>query len=81
MGYKPGEGLGRSGEGITAPISEDIHKGRRGLGYILDGLEKEDVHWELEEVRKYYCWCMHSVHMYMYMYVHVGETLVIPIRL
>ena len=50
MGYKPGLGLGVSGTGITAPIKESLHKGLRGLGYNLEGLEKEDVQWELEEV-------------------------------
>ena len=50
MGYKPGMGLGASGTGITAPIEESVHKGRRGLGYDLEGLEKNDVQWELEEV-------------------------------
>ena len=50
MGYKPGLGLGVSGTGITAPIQVLLHKGRRGLGYNLEGLEKQDVKWELEEV-------------------------------
>ena len=50
MGYKPGMGLGASGAGITAPIEESVHKGRRGLGYDLEGLEKKNVQWELEEV-------------------------------
>lgn len=50
MGYQPGKGLGKSGMGIAEPIEESIHKGRRGLGYILEGLEKEEVQWELEEV-------------------------------
>ena len=50
MGYKPGLGLGVSGTSITKPIQESLHKGLRGLGYNLEGLEKEDVQWELEEV-------------------------------
>ena len=50
MGYKPGMGLGRDNEGIAEPLEESTHKGRRGLGYDLDGLEQEDVQWELEEV-------------------------------
>ena len=50
MGYKPGQGLGKEGSGITAPIMESLQKGRRGLGYNLEGLEKEDVQWEEEEV-------------------------------
>ena len=50
MGYMPGRGLGKLGTGIAQPIEESMHKGRRGLGYLLDGLEREDVKWELEEV-------------------------------
>ncbi len=50
MGYKPGMGLGLHSTGITAPLEESMQQGRRGLGYDLDGLEKEDVQWELEEV-------------------------------
>ena len=51
MGYIPGKGIGKDGTGIAEPISESANKGRRGLGYILEGLEKEDVKWEFEEVR------------------------------
>ena len=50
MGYRSGEGLGKTQQGITAPITESLHKGRRGLGYNLEGLEREDVKWEEEEV-------------------------------
>lgn len=50
MGYQSGEGLGKTQQGITVPIAESLHKGRRGLGYKLEGLEREDVRWEQEEV-------------------------------
>jgi hypothetical protein len=50
MGYKPGQALGRSGVGITEPISESAQLGRRGLGFTAGGLEREDVKWEEEEV-------------------------------
>ena len=50
MGYTPGEGLGKAQTGITKPVEESAHKGRRGLGYLLEGLEKEQVLWEEEEV-------------------------------
>lgn len=50
MGYVPGKGIGKHGTGIAEPINESVHKGRRGLGFFLDGLEKEDVEWELEKV-------------------------------
>ena len=59
MGYVPGKGLGKDGTGIAEPISESMHKGRRGLGFILDGLEKEEVEWELEEVCFGSCFVLH----------------------
>ena len=52
MGYKPGEGLGKTGSGMSTPVMESLQKGRRGLGYMLEGLEREDVNWETEEVSK-----------------------------
>ena len=53
MGYQKGKGLGKLGTGITQPVEESVQKGRRGLGYMLEGLEKEEVQWEEEEVRLY----------------------------
>ncbi|XP_064386722.1 cap-specific mRNA (nucleoside-2'-O-)-methyltransferase 1-like isoform X3 [Halichondria panicea] len=50
MGYKPGAGLGKEGGGITQPIEDSAHKGRRGFGFSLIGLEKEGVDWEPEEL-------------------------------
>ena len=50
MGYIPGKGIGKDGTGIAEPISESTHKGRLGLGFILQGLETEDVKWEEEKV-------------------------------
>ena len=32
MGHQDGKGLGRYGQGITAPINESNQKGRSGLG-------------------------------------------------
>ena len=68
MGYKPGFGLGKTHTGITAPIEESLQKGRRGLGLSLDGLEKEDVKWEQEEV-----WLLifNTILIYTHLYVHV----------
>lgn len=50
MGYKPGEGLGKDNIGTVEPVTESLHKGRRGLGFFLDSLENKDVKWEEEEV-------------------------------
>ena len=50
MGYKAGKGLGREDDGITKPIEDSSHKGRRGLGFSLEGLEKDEVDWKPEEV-------------------------------
>ena len=47
MGYKPGQGLGRDSSGIIAPVKESL---QTGLGFNRDGLEKEDIKWEEEEV-------------------------------
>lgn len=50
MGYTPGEGIGKHGTGIAEPISEPSNKGRHGLGFLIEGLEAEDVKWETEKV-------------------------------
>ena len=52
MGYVPGKGLGKTESGISEPIQQSMHKGRRGLGHMIAKLKQEDVQWELEEVRK-----------------------------
>ena len=51
MGHRPGEGLGRTGEGIVEPIKESVQRGRVGLG--AEGVKEllaEEVKWEEEEV-------------------------------
>ena len=52
MGYVPGKGLGKTESGISEPIQQSMHKGRRGLGHMIAKLKQEDVQWELEEVRE-----------------------------
>ena len=54
MGYIPGKGIGKNETGIAEPISESANKGRLGLGYLLEGLESEDVTWKYEEVQLVY---------------------------
>ena len=45
MGYVPGKGTSKS-------IQQSMHKGTRGLGHMIAKLQREDVQWELEEVRE-----------------------------
>merc|ERR1719414_2255805 len=43
MGYQSGKGLGKRGQGIVEPVVASNRRGRRGLGYILKGLEDKKV--------------------------------------
>ena len=51
MGYKPGTGLGHTGEGIVEPIKASVVRSKVGLGTEgVNELEPEEVEWEEEEV-------------------------------
>lgn len=43
MGFKPDQGLGKTGQGRIEPIEASEQKGRRGLGLRLDGLDAAAV--------------------------------------
>ncbi|XP_048340352.1 G patch domain-containing protein 11 [Sphaerodactylus townsendi] len=50
MGYKSGQPLGKSGEGITEPIPLNMNKGRSGLGH--EELRKRKAEENLENYRR-----------------------------
>lgn len=49
MGHEDGKGLGRYGQGITAPINESNQKGRQGLGHEAKGqFDKKVDTWDFD---------------------------------
>ncbi|KAB7505155.1 Cap-specific mRNA (nucleoside-2'-O-)-methyltransferase 1 [Armadillidium nasatum] len=46
MGYEKGKGLGKFKQGIVAPILASNQRGRRGLGFIIEGLEPKNLKWD-----------------------------------
>ena len=45
MGYQVGEGLGKFGQGRSNIVEASKQRGRRGLGFEIEGLEADDVEW------------------------------------
>lgn len=45
MGFKGESGLGKLGQGRLEPVEASTHKGRRGLGLRLDGLDMSAENW------------------------------------
>ncbi|NP_001123814.1 cap-specific mRNA (nucleoside-2'-O-)-methyltransferase 1 [Xenopus tropicalis] len=49
MGFREGEGLGKFGQGRKEIVETSKQKGRRGLGMVLKGFEKElNINWRTE---------------------------------
>ena len=49
MGFEPGRGLGRYGQGRQDIIEASQQRGRRGLGFRVEGFDDKDFTWEEEE--------------------------------
>ena len=45
MGFQVGEGLGKFGQGRSNIVEASKQRGRRGLGFSIEGLEADDVEW------------------------------------
>ena len=45
MGFQIGEGLGKFGQGRSNIVEASKQRGRRGLGFEIEGLEADDVEW------------------------------------
>lgn len=49
MGFKEEGGLGRYGQGRSDIIETSQQRGRRGLGFRVEGFDDKDFSWEEEE--------------------------------
>ena len=50
MGFKQGTGLGRYGQGRADIVEASQQRGRRGLGFRVEGFDDKDFTWDEEEV-------------------------------
>lgn len=49
MGFEQGRGLGRHGQGRADIIEASQQRGRRGLGFKVEGFDDKDFTWEEED--------------------------------
>ena len=49
MGFQQGGGLGRYGQGRSDIIEASQQRGRRGLGFRVEGFDDKDFTWDEEE--------------------------------
>ena len=49
MGFEQGRGLGRFGQGRADIIETSQQRGRRGLGFRVDGFDDKNFTWEEED--------------------------------
>lgn len=57
MGFEQGRGLGRHGQGRADIIEASQQRGRRGLGFKVDGFDDKDFTWEEEDEVRMPCHC------------------------
>ncbi|XP_031559372.1 cap-specific mRNA (nucleoside-2'-O-)-methyltransferase 1-like [Actinia tenebrosa] len=50
MGYKAGEGLGKRGQGMSDILDTTMRRGRRGLGFEIEGFDEVKTPWIEDEV-------------------------------
>ena len=64
MGFEPGRGLGRYGQGRADIIEASQQRGRRGLGFRVEGFDDKDFTWEEEEEVHHFSIVYYFFHFY-----------------